>query len=123
MVLEAGRRTKIPVWTGDCRRRQKSKIGVALPRIFLTENCEIIECSAKAEGTRFAEQKRMKTNEQEYGSRSSISGSDSSGGAGDGYGSATATGAPATATATSGDGYGDSDGDTAKLPPLRRRYG
>ena len=28
---------------------EASKIGAALPRIFLTENCEIIECSAKAE--------------------------------------------------------------------------
>lgn len=28
---------------------EASKIGDALPRIFLTENCEIIECSAKAE--------------------------------------------------------------------------
>ena len=27
---------------------EDSKIGVALPRIFLSENCEIIECSAKA---------------------------------------------------------------------------
>ena len=30
---------------------EASKIGVALPRIFLTENCEIIECSAKAESS------------------------------------------------------------------------
>jgi len=30
---------------------EASKIGVALPRIFLTENCEIIECSQKAENS------------------------------------------------------------------------
>ena len=30
---------------------EDSKIGVALPRIFLTENCEIIECSSKAESS------------------------------------------------------------------------
>ncbi len=29
----------------------KSKVGKAVPRIHLTENCEIIECSAKAEET------------------------------------------------------------------------
>ena len=30
---------------------EDSKIGVKLPRIFLTENCEIIECSAKSENS------------------------------------------------------------------------
>ncbi len=30
---------------------ESSRIGAALPRIFLTENCEIIECSAKAESS------------------------------------------------------------------------
>lgn len=30
---------------------EDSKIGAKLPRIFLTENCEIIECSAKAENS------------------------------------------------------------------------
>ena len=30
---------------------EDSKIGASLTRIFLTENCEIIECSAKAESS------------------------------------------------------------------------
>ena len=49
VVLEAGRRTKYLSGLAIAGADEASKIGVALPRIFLTENREITECSAKAE--------------------------------------------------------------------------